>query len=73
MAATMIMKTLMMIQTDVDSEDSCPRGYVGLAGNGMDRDEDGCLDSTEDDDDDNDGVLDVNDECEYAQGSRCRL
>ena len=49
----------------VDSEDSCPRGYVGMAGLGMDRDEDGCLDSTEDDDDDNDGVLDVS-ECEFT-------
>ena len=50
----------------VDSEDSCPRGYIGLAGVGMDVDQDGCIDSTEDDDDDNDGILDGDDKCRYT-------
>ena len=49
-----------------DNLDSCPRGYVGIAGAGMDLDQDGCIDSTEDDDDDNDGVTDSDDECRYT-------
>ena len=32
----------------------------------MDVDEDGCIDSTEDDDDDNDGILDTDDKCRYT-------
>ena len=33
----------------------------------MDIDQDGCIDTTEDDDDDNDGVLDSEDDCKYTQ------
>ena len=32
----------------------------------MDFDQDGCIDSTEDDDDDNDGIFDANDKCQYT-------
>ena len=32
----------------------------------MDVDRDGCVDPSEDDDDDNDGVLDADDECDYT-------
>ena len=48
-----------------DSQDDCsPDGeYEWVSDNSTDFDGDGCKDATEDDDDDNDGVLDGNDNC----------
>ena len=40
-----------------DDYDQCPQGIIGLSSTTNDFDSDGCLDNSEDGDDDNDGVM----------------
>ena len=48
----------------MDVNDDCPTGDLGwTSSSSTDYDSDGCQDSNEDADDDNDSVMDVNDDC----------